>query len=320
MTETLFHAYTPIILWTALGFILFRFIPNSLPRLLGRGLYWVGVPLQILTLARQANLSENAGVVPLLAIGALAVGLTFAWLSLQVWKRFSRENGESKKSSLLPFLDRPHCGSFILSAMLGNTGFVGLAIAPSLISTQAVSLAVFYSVTNNIIGTYGIGVFIASYFGRPAKRNHWWIQFRDILTVPSLWTFSLGYFTRSVELPTLLESGLQASVGFVIASSFVLMGIRLAQLQGWKSFQVALLPALVKVVVMPGLVGIAATLVGLSGDARLAMVLMAGVPTAFASLILAEEYDLDPDLAASSIVVSIGLLLLMIPLWLLLYS
>jgi hypothetical protein len=76
----------------------------------------------------------------------------------------------------------------------------------------------------------------------------------------------------------------------------------------------------VKVVVMPGLVGIAATLIGLSGDARLAMVLMAGVPTAFASLILAEEYDLDPDLAASSIVVSIGLLLLMIPVWLLVYG
>ncbi len=320
MTETLFHAYTPIILWTVLGFILFKFIPSSLPRLLGRGLYWVGVPLQILTLARQANLSENAGVVPLIAIGALAVGFTFAWLSLQVWKRFSRENGDSKKSSFLPFLDRPRYGSFILSAMLGNTGFVGLAIAPSLISAQAVGLAVFYSVTNNIIGTYGIGVFIASYFGRPAKRNHWWIQLRDILTVPCLWTFSFGYLTRSVELPTLLESGLQASVEFVIASSFVLMGIRLAQLQGWKSFQVALLPALVKVVVMPGLVGIAATLIGLSGDARLAMVLMAGVPTAFASLILAEEYDLDPDLAASSIVVSIGLLLLMIPVWLLVYG
>ncbi|MFE1747102.1 AEC family transporter [Coleofasciculus sp. H7-2] len=320
MTETLFHAYTPIILWTGLGIILFRFIPSSLPRLLGRSLYWVGVPLQILTLARQANLSENAGVVPLIAMTALAIGFSFAWLSLQVWKRFSCENGESKNSFLLPFLDRSRQGSFILSAMLGNTGFVGLAIAPSLISTQAFSLAVFYSVTNNIIGTYGIGVFIASYFGRPAKRNHWWIQIRDILSVPSLWTFSLGYLTRSVELPTFLESGLQASVDFVIASSFVLMGIRLAQLQGWKSFQVALLPALVKVVVMPGLVGIAATLVGLSGDARLAMILMAGVPTAFASLILAEEYDLDPDLAASSIVVSIGLLLLMIPLWLLIYG
>ena len=62
MTETLFHAYLPLIVWTSLGLLLFRFLPESLPRLLGRGLYWVGIPLEILALARKTNFSEPAGL------------------------------------------------------------------------------------------------------------------------------------------------------------------------------------------------------------------------------------------------------------------
>jgi hypothetical protein len=42
---------------------------------------------------------------------------------------------------------------------------------------------------------------------------------------------------------------------------------------------------------------------------------MSGMPTAFAGLILAEEYDLDREIIASSILLSSVTLLLMIPLW-----
>jgi hypothetical protein len=98
------------------------------------------------------------------------------------------------------------------------------------------------------------------------------------------------------------------------------MGIRLGQIQGWKSFQLALVPAVLKVLVLPGLVGIGTTLIGLPTDSRLALVLMSGMPTAFAGLILAEEYDLDRELIASSIVVTSVLLLLILPVWLVLFN
>ncbi|MCY7321717.1 MAG: AEC family transporter, partial [Phormidesmis sp. CAN_BIN36] len=65
-----------------------------------------------------------------------------------------------------------------------------------------------------------------------------------------------------------------------------------------------------------GLVALGTTLLGLSGDPRLSLVLMAGMPSAFASLILAEEYNLDRDLASSSIALSTIGLLLVIPVWL----
>ena len=313
MTETLFHAYTPLIFWTGLGLLLLRFLPKALPQLLGRMLYWVGVPVEILSLARQINFSQGTSLAVAVTVAALTTGLALAWVSLLVGSRVV-----DRHSTWVA--ERSRQGSFILSSMLGNTGFIGLAIAPLFVSDRALGLIVFYSITQNLVGTYGLGVFLASYFGRLPQDNRWWTQIRDVLCVPSLWAFITGVLTQGIELPDSLESGLKASIWFVIPAAFLLMGIRLGQIQGWKSFQIALVPAMLKVLVLPGLVGIGTTIVGLPTDSRLALVLMSGMPTAFAGLILAEEYDLDRELIASSIVVTSVLFLLILPLWIVLFQ
>jgi malate permease and related proteins len=105
----------------------------------------------------------------------------------------------------------------------------------------------------------------------------------------------------------------------VIPGAFILMGIRLSQIQGWQSLKLALVPAIVKTVVMPTIVGMAITIMGMSGEPRLALVLMSGMPSAFAGLILSEEYNLDRNLVASSIIVSTLIFFVTIPLWLYFY-
>ncbi|WP_414563448.1 MULTISPECIES: AEC family transporter [unclassified Anabaena] len=321
MAETLIHAYIPLILWTSLGLLLFRLLPQWLPHLLGRGLYWVGIPLELLALARKTQQQElsGAGSLPLLAsvitVGALLIGLLVALLTLWGWQKVL-------SSKLQPDSGANHCwdartqGSFVLAAVLGNTGFVGLAIAPYLIQPDALNWALLYSITHSFVGPYGLGVLIASYFSHAKSANRWWMQLRDLLTVPPLWAFIIGILTRHIPLPTVMESGLQGSINVVIACAFLLTGIRVGQLQGWQNFRLAVIPAVLKVVIMPLCVGLLTTLLlGLSGDRRLAMVLMSGMPTGFAGLILAEEYNLDRDLVASSIILSILLLLLLLPLW-----
>lgn len=346
MIETLFHAYTPLFLWTGLGILSFRFLPQTFPRLLGRSLYWVGVPWQLLALARQTDFSNRAGLVPVITIATLGTGLLLAWLTLQSLQFLTtrassfaekpkcqdaevQASAESSSPppdaaapvwkslrSWIPPLDRAHQGTFIIASMLGNTGFVGLGIIPALLKAGDMSWAVFFSVTQNLIGTYGVGVLLASHYGRPQQPNHSWRLLRDLLTVPSLWSFAIGYFTQSVPFPNFVETTIDSSLLFVIPASFLLMGMRLSQLQGLQTLQTALLPVVLKVMLLPGLVAIGTTLLGLSGDPRLSLVLMAGMPSAFASLILAEEYDLDRELAASSIALSTIVLLLMVPVWL----
>ncbi|MBC6433513.1 AEC family transporter [Nostoc sp. HG1] len=326
MIETLFHAYTPLIFWTGLGILSFRFLPQTLPRLMGRSLYWVGVPWQIFSLARQTDFSNQVGLAPAVTLGTLGTGLLLAWSAIQGLNFWLRQDGFQETDdrgkrlrSWLP-VDRPHQGTFLITSVLGNTGFVGLGIVPSLLNAGDMSWAVFFSVTQNLVGTYGIGVLIASYYGRSDQPNHWWLLLRDVLLVPSLWAFTIGYFTQSIPFPDLAELAIDSSLLFVIPASFLLMGMRLSQLQGWESLRTALIPVTLKILVLPSLVAVGTTLLGLSGDPRLSLVLMAGMPSAFASLILAEEYNLDRDLASSSIALSTIGLLFVIPLWLSLFG
>ena len=82
MTDALFHAYGPLVIWPGLGLVLCILLPESFPRFLGRSLYWVGVPLEILALARQTDFSADAGLSPIVAIAALAGGTGLSWLLL----------------------------------------------------------------------------------------------------------------------------------------------------------------------------------------------------------------------------------------------
>lgn len=320
---------TTSILWTGLGLLLFRFVPFYLPRLLGRSLYWVGVPLQVFALARRSNFDEAVWLPPLITVAVLLLGLGLASLSLQGLKRLKDcwPDAQSHHAELSAELSskfwprhRSGQGSFVLASMLGNTGFVGLALVPAFVSDPYLGWVVLYGVTHNVLGSYGLGVILASYFGRPQQGSHWWIQVRDVSRVPSLWAFAVGWFSRYVELPTFIELGLQASLCLVIPGAFLLIGMQLGQIQGSKSLRLSLVPAALKMLVLPGLTGLGLTLLGLSGDARLALVLMSSMPTAFANLILAEEYNLDRQLAAGSVLLSTVALPVMIPLWLALFG
>lgn len=133
--------------------------------------------MEILGLARRTDFSLGISLVVVVTVTALILGLSIAWVSLQIWNRIASGNSNYQ----LGLLKKRSCqGSFILSAVLGNTGFIGLAIAPLLVSDQALALVVFYSIIHNIAGTYGLGVFLSSYFGRQPEENHWWIQIRDV--------------------------------------------------------------------------------------------------------------------------------------------
>ena len=279
----------------------------------------MGVPWQIFALVRGTDFSTTVSLAPVITIATLGIGLTIAWMTLRtlLWlKTEVKPNWLRTIDPWLPPLDRASQGTFVIAATIGNTGFVGLGLLPALIGDGDMSWAVFFSVTQNLIGTYGIGVLVASHYGRSETQSTFWTLLRDIVTVPTLWAFAASYATQSIAFPSWSETIVHSSLLFVIPASFLLMGMRLIQLKGIASLKMAAIPVLLKAFVLPSIVAIAITFLGLNHDARLSLMIMAGVPTAFASLILAEEYNLDHDLAASSIALSTIAILATIPVWL----
>jgi predicted permease len=315
MIETLFKAYTPLFTWIGLGLILSRFSSDKLAKWLGQSLYWVGVPLQLLILARHTN-TTNGGLIPVLGLAVLLLSLVLALLTWWFWQWFNKIKAEQKSVEVSASLKKASLGSFILATILGNTGFVGLTLTQVLTGPENNDSAVLFSVTNNVVGTYGIAVLIASYFGQRATENHWWIQLRDIATVPSLWTFFIGLNTQFVQLPAVIESGLDQAVWVVIALALLLVGLRLGTIKEYQNLDIAIIASILKVLIIPLLVGLGATYAGIIGEQRLVLVLMSGTPTGLSVLILAEVYDLDRNLLASSIALTFIGLFLALPLWL----
>ena len=297
--ESLVHVYTPLIIWTGLGVLTQRWLPELCPRLLGRTLYWVGVPVQIFALVRHTDFQGLVWAVPLLTLAVLGINLGVTWGSLRWWPQ--------------P-LTAAQRGSVVLAATLVNTGFIGLGIVPGLVDPQAWGWVVSYSLTNNVLGTYGIGVLVASYFGAQQQAQSY--DWKKVLLLPTVWAFVLSYVCRPIPFPAWLEWGLDQSVPVVISAAFVLTGWRLYQLGFNGGWRLAGLPTLVRIVVMPLVGGVGLTLLGVQGDQRLALVLMSGMPTAMATLILAEEHQLNRDIMAATIALSTLGVLLVIPLWL----
>lgn len=318
MVDSLLEAYTPLLTWIGLGILLFRFIPASFSTRVGRGLYWVGVPVQSFMFGRRTQLSEEIGLVPLIVIEASVLSIGLALMGWWAWQKFNQQNAQVPQLAQPSAFERSRKASFILAAMLGNTGFIGMTLAEVLIDPLYLNWAVLYNVSYTI--AYSLAVFIASHFGRSGTWNPWWVPLRDVLTVPSQWAFLLGWLTQNVELPSIAQSGLEAMIWVVFASALLLLGLRLGSIEGWSSLNLALIPAALKVLVVPASVGLTATAFGLTGEPRLVLVLMSGVPTGLATLILAEVYDLDRELLTSSITLTLGGLLLALPLWLAWFS
>jgi malate permease and related proteins len=312
MTDALFHAYGTLFVWIALGLALCRVLPAQGPRLLGRGLFWVGMPIEIFTLARHTDFSRLVWLAPTATLCTLLLGFGMALSLLGLSQRWPQD--------WLGLDSDPRKGSFVLSSMLGNTGFVGLAIAASVLSPENLGLAAFFTVMHNAMGLYGMGVLVADHFGQredgDGSSRPWWTSLLAIVKVPSLWAFFVGAATQSIALSDATEATLSQSIWIVIPCGFLLMGMRLSQIKSWRSLACGLVPAGVKVVLMPTIVALVTPFLGIVGEPRLALVLMAGTPTALTALVLAEEYNLDRELIASSIALSMLALIPLVPLWL----
>ncbi len=276
------------------------------PVYLGRLLFWVGVPVGIVHFVRQADMSGQVWLAAGVAWIAFLIGKVLAHSALHLW--YPGWSGDRK-------------GTFLLAAMFGNTGYLGFPVILLLpqLGAQHFGWALFYDLLGTLFGAYGWGVAIAAYHGQavqPARSTAAWLTgLQVVLKTPTIWAFFLGLALRSTNFPSSLESFLRVSAWGMVMLSLVLMGMRLQQLRSSSMILPALNTTAIRMLVTPFLVGWGLTLAGIEGAPRLALVLQAGMPSAFATLVLTETFDLSRDLAVTSVGISSLMLLLTLPLW-----
>jgi len=301
--ENLLKLYIALLGWVGLGLLLGYRLPQKVPFYLGKFLFWAGAHLSIAVFMRQADLSASVLVAPLVCWVALALGAGLAWIWI------------GRRSDLQL---KPTQGSFLLAAMVGNTGYLGYPVTLALAGTQYFGWAVFYDTLGSTLGAYGLGVVLAAYFGKGSQSQG--ALLKALVQNPALWSFGLGLGLRLIHFPRAIEEGLRTAAWFVIALSLILIGMRLSQIKSWRNLRQASVTLCIKMLIVPLLLGLLLPLFGVTGLPLLVIVLQMAMPPAFATLVIAEAYDLDRDLTVTTLALGAVLLLAMLPLWLWLFA
>jgi predicted permease len=306
----LLELYIPLSGGVFLGWVLGRILPKQSPIYLGKFLFWIGAPIGIFGFLRRANLSGPVWIAPLVSWTAILLGAGLAW----TWLKINQRLGKLPKNEA----NKPNQGSFLLASMVGNTGYLGYPVTLALLGQQYFGWALFYDLLGSMVGTYGFGVALAARFGMGAT------SYKQIAIAviknPGLWSLCLGLAWRKQPLPDVIELILQIIAWTVVALSLVLIGMRLSQLTCLRGLSQISVSLCIKMLLVPLVLGIGLTMLGMTGSPRLVMVLQMAMPPAFATLILAEAYNLDRELAVTGIAIGCTGLFFTLPLWLWLFG
>ncbi|WKT81986.1 AEC family transporter [Thermosynechococcus sp. PP45] len=302
LLPTLTELYGLIFLCMGIGYGSSRFLPSTTGAWLAQGLFWVGTPLTAFSFIVTTPITGHSTLAPLLAWLGMGIGVSLAWLWLQRYPAHTRQEQ----------------GSFLLATMVGNTGFIGFPITWRLLGQEHFSWALFFDLMGTLLISYSAGIGVAASFGDRAisiAKLLWHIG-RN----PTLWCVGIGLLLRQHPLPAIAQQGLLTLGWLMVIAGLIYMGICLGEAPlklRWER----IIPCLtIKMLLVPLLLGLGLTLVGISGRPRLGMVLQAGMPPAFMTLILADVYHLDRAFAASVILTSLFALILLLPLWLVLFA
>ncbi|HBL11682.1 MAG TPA: transporter [Cyanobacteria bacterium UBA11162] len=297
------------------GWVLGRSLPRWLPEWIAQFLFWIGVPISIIGFLRKADLSGTIWIAPIVAWVAILLGAGFAWLWLKAGWYWGKE---ALILSNPKSWNKATEGSFFLTSMVGNTGYLGFPVSLALVGEKYFGWALFYDMLGTVPGAYGLGVLLAARFGQGTEGYA--PLFQAIAINPGLWSLGFGLVFRQVPLPSLVEQGLIGFAWSAIALSLILIGMRLSQLASWNKLRQAAMSLGIKMLLVPLVLGMVLLQFGMTGKPQLVMVLQMGMPPAFATLVLAEVFDLDRELAVTALAVGAIGLLLTLPILLVLFG
>jgi predicted permease len=201
----------------------------------------------------------------------------------------------------LPFrLDRAMTSAFLIVVMFSNSGNYGLPVVLFAFGRDALGHATVYFVAN-AVATYTLGVFLASAGRRSIGQAAW-----GVLRVPAVWgVVAAGIILGlGVPLPPAVMRPIELLSGAALPTMILVLGMQLERGAWPERPLLVALAAVLALVVTPLIAFGASQLLGLTGVARQAAIVQAGMPSAVLTTILALEFDVAPSFVTACVMLS----------------
>ncbi len=273
----------PVLIVAAVGFLLQRILPFDV-RSLSRLTLYVCIPALIFQLLYQTDVSP-AVMLRMVAFAATIVGL-IALLALLVGKALR--------------LEPIALSGLVLATAFMNSGNYGLSVNRLAFGDSGLALASLFYVTSSLLNN-SLGVFVAH-----AGRESLGRSLAGMLRVPALYAILLAVALRALrwEAPPAISRPVDILASAAIPLMLLQLGMQLsrsARPTRWAPLAAAVVLRLVVSVILAWFL---APAFGLSGVARQAGILEAGMPTALLSSIIAAEFDAGADFVGGAVLVS----------------
>jgi predicted permease len=261
--------------------------------------YYLLLPALVLSVLWQAELGNTTLFIALSGVFAVVVGWLLSSLVCRVCNT------------------RPAvAGAVILAAAFPNVTYLGLPVLEATFGPWARSVAIQMDLFACTPLLFTLGVLIAARHGTAAPGAH--SMSGELLRIPALWAASLAVLLNLLDVE--MHGVLAGLLGMLERGVVPLMLFSLGLSLQWNREQWHKLPTVVPVVALrlllvPALVAVFATAIGLSGELHAAVVMEAAMPSMVLGLVFCDRYDLDVSLYATTVTVTTVLSLLTLPLW-----
>lgn len=274
----------PLVLIAGLAFLLARRMRVNSRPLAQVAFYLFNPALAFVSLASTALAPEVLGRLVLLKV--------FVFIIMAPLARWTAERLH---------LSAAASSAFVLAIVFANSGNYGLSVNEYAFGQPGLALAVICYVTDNLL-VNSIGVFIAAR-GHTSLRG----ALLQMLRNPALYTVILGLAAHQFgwQTPLPLWRGLETLGRAAVPTMLTVLGMQLATLTLDRRYWRAVGAATFARLALAPLIAIGLTaLLGLSGLARQVAIAQTAPPAAVMTSIIASQYDTEPGLVASIVLVS----------------
>ncbi len=271
-------------------------LPEDAARHLNLIVFYLTLPALIFSALHRSELQWSLLWMPLVAWAACLLGLAIGWLTGRLLR-----------------LDDRTLGSWMLAIAFANTTFFGYPIIEGYFGTRHLTLAIFYDLLGATLAVNSAGALVAAKLGGGPVRTR--ELFGRLLRFPPLWGLVLGLGLHGVALPATLGNLLERIGDLTTPLIMLSIGLSLQFRHAARQWPLTLGATALKLVVMPALVWGLVLALGLPTDFRQAAVMEAAMPTMLYAFSLALLFGLELPLVLNTIVASIVLSFLTLPLW-----
>jgi predicted permease len=283
LLEILIHDIVPILIVIGLGYVFARRTHPEL-RTLSRLTFYIFSPCLVFVALVESNIGD--GEIMQIAVFVIAITLAMGVLAFL-------------SARALRFTSRQTAG-FMLAIMFVNAGNYGLGVNRLAFGPEVEARAVIYFVCSSVL-VYTGGVLIAKGFA-----GGWRGAVKQLLGLPHIYALGAALIVRAAQwtVPQPLLDGLRFPAQAAIPLMLVLLGAQLANATIGQYWQPAVVGSFLSLIVAPLVAFGLASLFGLATPTRQAVVLEASMPAAVVNTLIATEFDAEPQLVTSTVVLS----------------